>query len=203
MKTTTRPTPAVLIGAAAGLLALAAAATVPASARAADAAAPANPQQFVYRVTGLFAPDREADLREALKAMPGVELVALDFDHAEATFRYDPAVTLPGTAPDKAVEKFDEVLRNASGQLFGVKPVSTAPRDKLTRVEIAVESIDCKACCLGLYDMLAPQDGVEQVGVYLKDGRVSVLIDPAKTSREALETLLKSREVTLKEPAAN
>ena len=169
-------------------------------ARAADAASP-GPQAVVYRVTGLFAPDREPHLRTALKALPGVELLKIDFDYAEATFSFDPAVTCPGTPPDKVMEKFDELLRIGSGQTFGVRPTCTTPRDKLTRVEIGIERIDCVACCAGLYDILNRQDGVEQVAVYLKDGRASALIDPAKTSLEKLEAALREREVTLTKPA--
>jgi len=39
---------------------------------------------------------------------------------------------------------------------------------------------------------------VEQAAVSATDGRLSVLIDPARTSRDALVALLKRREVTVK-----
>src|SRR4051812_39507629 len=76
--------------------------------------------KVVHRVTGIFAPDREADLREALLKVPGVELVSLDFDHSEATFAYDPAKAFAGTKPDKIIERFDQELRNASHHTMGI-----------------------------------------------------------------------------------
>jgi copper chaperone CopZ len=189
------------------LLALAVAAfathaAIPGAAHAADPAAPTDTRVVVHRITGLFAPDREANLRRALKALPGIELLKLDFDHAEATFRYDAASTFAGTAPDKVIERFDQMLREASGHTLGVKAVCATPRDKLVRVEILMENIDCAACCLGVYEILSRQEGVEQAAVHLKDGRASVLLDPAKTSKDKLEVALKEREVTLATPAA-
>jgi len=57
---------------------------------------PANPQLFKHRITGLFSHEREAVLREAMAEIPEVELVSIDFDHAEGTFRYDPRGRVQG-----------------------------------------------------------------------------------------------------------
>ena len=51
---------------------------------------PAQPQNSTHRITGLFAPVREAVLRTALEKVPGVTLVSVDFEHAEGVFSYDP-----------------------------------------------------------------------------------------------------------------
>jgi copper chaperone CopZ len=155
----------------------------------------AGPRQVVHRVTGLFSPDREADLRTALERLPGVQLVSLDFDHAEGTFAYDPAKAFPDTKPDGVVQRFNDLLRQASGHTIGVKEVCTVPRDKLTRVEIPIGILDCDACCLAVYEILAQQDGVEQATASFKDRRATALIDPAKTDRAKLEAALKAREV--------
>lgn len=177
-------------------------ATQPRTARAAEGEAkPADgPQQVVHRVTGLFSPDREADLRKALEKVTGVRLVSLDFDHAEATFEYHVAGTFPGATPEQVVEQFNNLLRQASNHTLGIKAVCTVSRDQLIRIEIPVAGLDCKACCLAVYEILAQQDGVEQAGVSLKDGRTTALINPAKTDRPKLEAALREREVPIKEP---
>lgn len=108
-------------------------------------------RKVVHRVTGLFSRDREADLREALLKLPGVELVSLDFDHSEGTFAYDPAKAFPGTKPDKIIERFNQELLNASHHTMGIKAVCATPRDKLARIVIPVEGLDCRACCLAAY----------------------------------------------------
>lgn len=157
----------------------------------------AGVRKVVHRVTGLFSRDREADLGEALLKLPGVELVSLDFDHSEATFSYDPAKAFAGTKPDKIIERFDQELRNASHHTMGIKAVCTVPREKLARIEIPVEGLDCRACCLAAYEILAKQEGVEQATASFKEGKITALIDPAKTGREKLEAVLKERGVTI------
>ena len=47
-----------------------------------------RPTNHVHRITGLFSPDREQDLHAALEKIPGIRLVSLDLDHAEATLSY-------------------------------------------------------------------------------------------------------------------
>lgn len=168
---------------------------VPARAAVGDAQPADPPQQVVHRVTGLFSPDREADLRKALEKVDGIRLVSIDFDHAEATFEYSVASKFPNATPEQVVERFNEWLRNASNHTLGIKAVCAVPRDKLTRIEISVGVLDCDACCLAVYEILAQQEGVEQAMISVKDGRATALIDPAKTDKSKLEAALREREV--------
>lgn len=160
----------------------------------------AGTQQITHRVTGLFSPDREADLRATLEKLPGIELVSLDFDHAEATFAYDPAKAFPDTKPDKVTERFDQQLKAASNRTFGIQALCTVPHEKLARIEIPVAGLDCKACCLAAYEIMAKEEGVEQATASFKEGRITALIDPSKTARDKLEAVLKKRGVTITQP---
>jgi copper chaperone CopZ len=63
-----------------------------------------------------------------------------------------------------------------------------------------VLGLDCKACALAAYESIAKIDGVEQATASFRDGLVTARIDPARTSRAALEEILKKRGVTLKGP---
>jgi len=161
---------------------------------------PPQPQPVTLRINGLFEPSREADLRAALEKLPAVALVSLDFEHGEGVFNYDPAVAFKDTKPENVVERFAEHLRNASHQTFSVAPRVTTPREKLSRVEVTVVPIDCKACGLALHEIVSKINGVAQALVSRKDGRIIALIDPEKTNRAALEEVLKKREVKLQTP---
>jgi hypothetical protein len=57
----------------------------------------AEPQNFTHSVFGLFSPDREADLREAVAKLPGISVVSVDFDRAEVVFSYDPDAAFKGS----------------------------------------------------------------------------------------------------------
>ncbi len=157
-----------------------------------------EPASIKHRVTGLFSPDREDDLREILKdKLPDVKLVSIDFPTSEAAFTYDAAKLFPGAKPEQIQERFDNLLRSVSSSTFGIAPLCTTPRDKLTRIEIPVIGLDCKACCLAAYEAIYKIDGVEQATVSFKEGKVTALIDPEKTNRKALEEALKNRRVEL------
>lgn len=159
-----------------------------------------QPQNFTHRVTGLFSPDREADLRAALQAIPDVKLVHLDFEHAEAVFSYDPAVAFNGVKAEGIVERFNEMLRRASHHSMGIAPLDTTPKAKLTPIEIPVTGLDCKACSLAAYEMIYKIDGVAAATASFKQGRVTALIDTNRTDRSALEAALKKRGVTVGTP---
>jgi copper chaperone CopZ len=161
---------------------------------------PAQPQTVVHRVTGLFDSKREAELRMTLANVPDVELVSIDFEHAEGIFRYDAAKAFPGTKPEDVIKRFDEKLRSVSAGTFGIKPLSTTPHEKLQRIEIPIIGLDCRACGLAAYEAVAKLDGVEQATASFHDGRVTALIDPEKTDRAKLETALKEKRVTLAQP---
>ena len=158
----------------------------------------ADEASFTHRVTGLFSPNREADLRAVIEKVPGVKLVSVDFAHAEAVFSYDPAIAFKDTKPEQIVERFNDLLRNATRSTFGIAKLDPTSKDKLTRVEIPVAGMDCKACCLAAYEIIYQIDGVTAATASFKDGLITALIDPSRTNREALETALKARNVTLK-----
>jgi len=151
-----------------------------------------------HRITGLFDKDRENDLREAVKKLTDVAVVSIEFDVAEVTFSYDPAVLFKGTKEKDYLERFDNLLKQASSHTFGVRPLCTTPKEKLTRIEIGIASLDCRACGLSIYESVAKIDGVEQATASVKDGQLTALIDPDKTNRAALLEALKKRQVTIK-----
>ncbi len=170
--------------------------TLAAGAFAADEAAAPQPQ-VKLRVTGLFSPDRENDLRKTLGKVPGVQLVSVDFNHAEATFSFDPAVAFPNAKSETFGESLDAKIRAASNGMLGVQPLLATPKEQLARVEIPVFGLDCKACCLAAYESIYKIDGVAQATASFKEGRVTALIDPNKTDRAALEAALVKRQVKL------
>lgn len=159
----------------------------------------AEAQPVRHRVTGLFSRDREEDLREAVKKLADVTVVAIDFDTAEVTFSYDPAKLFPKAKQSEIPDKFDALLKSVSSHTFGAKPLCATPKEKLTRIEIPVFGVDCKGCELAAYESVSKIDGVEQATASFRENRVTALIDPARTGRAALEEALKKRNVKLKE----
>ncbi len=158
---------------------------------------PAEPTAVKYRVTGLFSPDREPDLKQMMEELPEVTLVSVDFKTSEATFRFVSANAFPGAKPEQIVERFDNRLRTISRSTFGIMPLCTIPRDKLKFVEIPVQGLDCKGCGLAAYEAVYKLEGVEQATASFKDGLVTAWIDPKKTEQAKLEDALKKRNVTL------
>ena len=150
-----------------------------------------------HQITGLFMPERERDLREAMEKVPQIKLVSIDFKNAEATFEYDPAKVFPGAKPEQVVQRFDNLLKSASNSTFGIKPLRSLPLEKLRLIEIPVAGLDCKACCLAAYESVYKLEGVERATASFKEGRVTALIDPEKTDRAKLEAALKQRGVSL------
>ncbi len=157
-----------------------------------------TPVTMKVSVTGLFSPDRETDLREVFAGWPEVKLVGVDFDRAEAELAFDADKLLGKAKPADMIARINERVGQLSRNAFGVRAASATPRDKLTRVEIPVAGLDCKACSLGVYEVIAKVEGVEQATVSFKDGRVTALIDPTKTDRAKLAALLKQRGVDVR-----
>jgi hypothetical protein len=116
------------------------------------------------------------------------------------TFSYDPAQLFPKMKEKDWLERFDQLIKQSSRHTFGAKPLTTLPKDKLTRVEIPVAGNVCKGCDLSAYEVVAKIDGVEQATASFKEGKVTALIDPARTSREALIDALKKRNVVVRQP---
>ncbi len=154
-----------------------------------------------HQVTGLFSVDRVRDLEAAVKKIPEIELVRVDYGTAEATFRYDAAKVFPQATPEQMIERFDNLLKQASRHTFGIKPLCTTPRKKMKFVEIPVVGLDCKACCLAAYESIYKLEGVEQATASFKDGLVTAWIHPDKIDVGMLEEALTKRNVTLKNRA--
>ena len=159
-----------------------------------------HPQRFTYRITGLFSPDREADLREVMQDLPNLKLVSVDFDHAEGVFEFDPVIAFHDAKLEELVKRVDDRLRNASESTFGVQPLCTTPREQLKRVVILVLGVDCKACCLAAYESIYKIEGVAQATASFRDRRVTALIDPAKTNEAELIAALKKHTVSFPKP---
>src|SRR5262245_23544215 len=159
-----------------------------------------RPERLTFRVLGLFAPDRVKDLREDFAMVANVKLVEVSFDHAEITVEFVPGKAFPGTPPKDFAAALDRKLAQASNHTFRVKPRSAVPRAKLKMVEIPVAGRDWKARALGAYEADARIDGVEQVTASFKDRKVTARIDPARTSKAALEAALRRAQVKLPMP---
>lgn len=158
---------------------------------------PVETRLIKHQITGLFLPDREKDLRAVFAKLPDIKLVSIDFKNAEASFEYDAAKVFPGAKPEQIVERFDNLLRNATKHTFGVKPLRMIEREKLQLLEIPVAGLDCKACSLAAYEAVYKIDGVEQATASFQEGLVTAWIDPRKTGVAALEEALKQKGVTL------
>ena len=151
-----------------------------------------------HQVTGLFAKEREPDLRETFAKIPHVKLVSIDFENAEVTLDYVPSNALPNAKSEQLLQQLDNLVKQASNHTFGIKPLSIVPREKLRRIEIPVMGLDCKACCLAAYEAVYKLEGVERATASFRDGRVTAWILPDKTDRAKLEAALKQRGVELK-----
>ena len=158
-------------------------------------------ERLTYRVVGLFSRDREKDLRAGFAELaPDFKLAAVNFDDAEITVEFAPAKLWPGQKPERVTELVNDRVRAATGHTFGVKPRRDVARDKLQTVTITAAGCDCKACNLAAYEIVANVDGVYQATASFKDGKVTALIDPAKTDKAKLEDALRKRGVDVPKP---
>jgi copper chaperone CopZ len=148
-----------------------------------------------HRVTGLFDVEREADFRETMKVIVHVDLVSVDSKTGIAEFRLNERQAFGQGTPQQMVERFDNQVREASRGSFGIRPLSTVPPEKVTRIEIPVAGLDCKACCLAAYEAIFKIDGVEHANVSFREGKVTAWIDGEKTNRAALEDSLRKKGV--------
>ena len=157
----------------------------------------AEEQTGTYRLFGLSAAEREADLREVLAKVPEVTLVSLDAAKAEVTLRFEAEKLFPPTkakqppAADKITARLDTLIGTASTRTFGITERSTVPADKLTKVEILIGVLDCKGCRYAAYQAVAKLEGVERATVSATPSAVIAWIDATKIKRDALEDALK------------
>lgn len=160
-----------------------------------------NPTTVTYRVLGLFSPDRVTEFRLVMKEIPAISLVSISYETSEATFEFDPKRAFPTAPPEKYLERFDNEVRTQTRGVFGLRAACETPRDKLKFVEIGVVGLDCPGCCLAAYESINKLEGVEQATASFRAGLVTAWIDPAKTTRDALEEALKKKNVQLVVPA--
>ena len=172
-----------------------------ASVSADEVSAPTGPREFKYRVTGLFSPDRAEDLRMLVDDLPWpVEVVDVDFDRAEAVFRFDPDQLFGKIDPDKILERFHQVIQHPSRHTFGVTPLGETPSDKLAKVEISIVGLDCKGCSFAAYDSVYRIPGVDRATASFRVGLLTAWIDPEQTNRAALEEALAKRGIEVPRP---
>ena len=150
------------------------------------------------QVTGLFMSDRVEDFRKLMQQFPEARLKSVDFKTAEATFNFaNDSELFRNAKPEQIVERLHNRIRQLSGYTLGVKALSTIPREKLNLIEIPIKGLDCKACSLAVYDIVARVEGVEQATASFRDSLATAWIDPSKTNRATVEAALKQRGVTL------
>ena len=158
-------------------------------------------ERITYRVTGLFSRDREKDLRAGFADLaPDFKLVSVNFDDAEIAVEFSPAKLWPGQKPERVTELVNDKVRGATHHTFGVKPRRDITRDKLQTVTIPAAGCDCKACNFAAYEAVANVEGVYWATASFKDGKVTVLFDPAKADRAKLEDALRKKGVDLGKP---
>ncbi|WP_395741876.1 heavy-metal-associated domain-containing protein [Prosthecobacter sp.] len=156
-----------------------------------------------HRLIGLSEPSREQDLRDQVKTLPEVEVAALNMETGEVTFRYDVTKLITNynakkpPAPEAVTKRLEDLLRAASNGTFTLVPLSTLPADKLQKIQIQCGLLDCKGCRYAAYIAVAKLDGVEHASVN-EHALLTVMIDPAKTNRAALEEALKKGRIELK-----
>jgi len=161
---------------------------------------PADRITLHVQVTGLFQPDREADLRGVIETLPELTLVAIDYDRAELTVALNPAEVWPNEKPERYVELLDNQLRNASRHTFGVRPLRAVALEKLQRVEIPIEGLDCKGCSYAAYLRVYELPGVDRATASFKSGKLVAFIDPDATGAAKLVEALKNGGVSVPEP---
>jgi copper chaperone CopZ len=164
-----------------------------------------------YRLTGLFQPDRVADLRRQAGTLSTgdkdspteVRLVDVNYDTSVVTFAYDPASKLfKGADAEKVRERISNLVRGASKGAFDVFLLSTLKPGQQQELRIAVAGLDCKGCVYGAYRAVAAIEGVERATVSFKEGRLTAWIDPARTNLEALVAALEKAHVDVIKPGA-
>lgn len=164
----------------------------------------ADEQTTKHRLIGISAPERIGDFQQTMESLPDVKLVSLDADAAEITLSYDWKTLFPTYPPKKPAptaeeieKRLSDVIGAACARTFSLKPLSSVPKDKLTKIEIGIGILDCKACRFAAYNSVATIDGVERASVDAKSSVISAWIDATKTNREDLEKALKKARIEL------
>ena len=163
------------------------------------ATAPAQEAEVRYRVTGLFQPDRVEDFRAFMaENFPQVSVLAVDFQTAVATLRFDVKAIkpfLPAKTPEVARDRLNFLMRGASRGVFTVQPLTEVPPEELQEARIPVQGLDCKGCSYGAYLIMSRVEGVEYATASFKTGEVCVRFDRRKTNLAALEETLSTKSI--------
>ena len=165
--------------------------------------AAATERSVQYSVRGLFQPDRKVVLINAAKALENCRLVGVDYDTARVTFTYDDETQgFKKAKPEQVLQQIDNQLRKLTNHTFTLLQPGALPEAGLQRIDFTIEGLDCLGCSYGAYSAVAALEGVDRATASFHDGKLTAFIDPAKTSREALEEVLKKKEIKLVEAAA-
>jgi len=169
----------------------------------------ARERTTTVRILGLSDASRADDFRATMTTVPGLKLVSFDGNKATASLSYDAPTLLHKAKPDpgdlaqnKVLGVIDSLVGKASNRSFTVTAPTGIAERNLAKIDIKVGLNDCKGCRYAAYSAVATIDGVERASVKCENRTLSTLtawIDPAKTSKEALQTALKEAGVTLKE----
>jgi copper chaperone CopZ len=152
------------------------------------------------QVTGLFQPDRETDLRLLFETLPQFTLVDLDYDRAEMTVELNPAEVWPKEKPEGYIKRLDDEIGKASRRTFGVQELRTIPLEKLQRVEIPIEGLDCKGCSYAAYQRVFELPGIDHATVSFKSGKLVAFIDPDAIDAAKIAEALKKGGVSVVTP---
>lgn len=148
------------------------------------------------QLRGLFAKDRVDDFRKLCdEKLSKFGLAEVDYDQAEALFRFDPSKAMPGVGEKDFIAVLDNEIRNASRYTFSVRERRAIPIDQLERIEIQIEGLDCKACSLAVYEMLISCPGVELAYASFKEQKGVVFIERGKFDLASTKKLLSERGV--------
>jgi hypothetical protein len=155
------------------------------------------------RIVGVFGAERVEDLKQAIAAIPSLQLNDFNLETQEATIAYDFARLYPQSAPNhkptpqQLLDTIKNTLHHNTQGMFTCAPLLTEPRDKLRKQEIAVTVSDCKACRMFIYNTAVKVDGVQLAAVDEKTGKLTVWTDPAKSDLGPIRTALTNAKVEL------
>ncbi|MFM8470923.1 MAG: hypothetical protein ACKODH_13335, partial [Limisphaerales bacterium] len=124
---------------------------------------------------------------------------------AEVTLRFDPEKLFPPTKAkqpppaDKLLARLDQLIGTASTRTFSLLERSTLPAEQLTKLEIPIGVLDCKACRYAAYSAVAKLGGVERATVSTTPSAVIAWVEAAKVKRGDLVAALKKIQVAVPE----
>ncbi len=162
-------------------------------------AASGQEEEYRFRVTSLFQPDRAEEFRTFMaENFPEVTVLDVDYESGVATLRFDVKKLKPFQAAktaDIARDRLSFLMRGVSRGIFALLPLSEVPAEELVEARIPVQGLDCKGCSYGTYLAVTRVEGVEYATASFKTGEVHVRFDRRKTNLPALEETLNNRSI--------